>query len=293
MGFTCPSIPEAEAKLEKKMDLTKILAKYEKLEAAWNRGRFLRNLRALASVAVTVGEAADKLGLANAQELYDMLDTDKEMADTWGQARQEAFIKIRLALINEANGGNMAAIRAIEPYLRNELRDQTDYFDFSHISTKQLSQLMGKSRQTIYTYRIHQGLPINDDNTFDLHKVLPWIAQFTVAKLADKYKEEKLDPLKQVKAERLELELRKHRGQLLDREEVMAGILARHQILVGWAGHRTDELGRLCQGQKPGRIAQLIRDAIAELCRDLCQIPKELRLPNTTAKLFQKTLESL
>lgn len=293
--MTCSSIAEAETKLQKKMDLTKILEEDEKLEAAWNRGRFLRNLRALASVAATVGEAADKLGLNNAQELYNMLDTDREVADTWGQARQEAFIKIKFALIKQANEGNQAAIRAIEPFLQDELCQQTDCFDFSHITTIQLAKLTGKSRQTIYKYRTQYGMPANNDNTFDLHKILPWLEEFTERKLKDKYKQdnEKLDPLKRVKTEKLELELKKHRGELLDREEVMAGLLARHQIFLFWAERRPDELGRLCQGQKPERIAQLIKDAVSELRRDLCQVPNELRLPENTAKLFVKTLETI
>ena len=294
LGLTCSSIAEAETKLQKKMDLTKILTKYEELDAAWNRGRFLRNLRALASVAVTVSEAAEKLGLANSQELYNMLDTDREVADTWGQARQEAFIKIKFALIKQANEGNQAAIRAIEPFLQDELHQRTDYFDFSYLSTNQLAQLTGKTRQTIYKWRTQHGLPTNKDNSFDLHQVLPWLEKFIIQKITDRFKgDEKLDPLKQAKAERLEMELKKHRGELLNREEVMAGLLARYQILLFWAERRPDELGRLCQGQKPERITKLIKEAVIELRRDLCQVPEELQLSDKASKLFQKVLDNL
>lgn len=294
LGLTCSSISEAENKI-KKMDLTKILAEHEELEIAWNQGRFLRNLRALASAAMTVEEASEKLGMANPQELYNMIDTDIEVADTWKQTRQEAFIKIKFAMIKQANKGNQAAIRVIEPFLQDEMHQETDVFDFSHITTVQLAHMFGKSRQTIYKYRTQNGMPANDDDTFDLRKILPWLEDFTERKFKDKYSRDNgnLDPLKKIKAERLELELKKAHSQLLDREKVMAGLLARHQIVLFWAERRPDELGRLCHGQKPERIAELIKDSVIELRRDLCHVPEELKLPKDAEELFLKILESL
>jgi hypothetical protein len=76
---------EAEQSVPKLPDL---ITHYKEVGAAWQRGRFLRNLRNLASVAVTVDEAAKRLELADPEELHHMIENDSEVRDTWRQTRQ-------------------------------------------------------------------------------------------------------------------------------------------------------------------------------------------------------------
>ena len=292
LGLECENLTEADAAISTRKSLKEIFREYPQIRKAWDRGRFLRNLRDLARTGVSISEASKKLGFANGRALRSMIDEDVEVGDLWNQTQLDVYIDIKSALIDAAKEGKADAVRAVESFLLKE-KEQPE-FDPSHVTTLQLTELTGKARQRIHEWHTKYGLPRNTDKTFDLSIFLAWNEEFLIGKAsAEKGPAAVLDPLKQIKAERLKLELKKHRGEVLDREEVMAGLIARHQIVISWANHRAEELAWLCRGQKPERIVQLIKEAIAELRRDLCKIPEELRLPDITEKLFQKTLESL
>jgi AraC-like DNA-binding protein len=59
--------------------LSEIFKRYPQLRKAWDRGRFLRNLRNLARTGASVSEAAKKLGFANGRVLRTMIDEDEEV----------------------------------------------------------------------------------------------------------------------------------------------------------------------------------------------------------------------
>jgi hypothetical protein len=132
------------------------------------------------------------------------------------------------------------------------------------------------------------------DGTYDLAVFFEWFKQFCESKAPKANDNDRpADPLKAAKAERLAMEIKHRRNELLDRDEVMAGLLARHQVLISWITHRPGDLGRLCQGQKAERIEELIKTSLNELRNDLCRVPAELQLPIETKSLFEKTLESM
>ena len=80
---------EAEQSLPKLPDL---IAHHKEIAAAWQRGRFLRNVRNLASVPVTMDDASRRLSLNGAEELQRILETDDEAGDIWRQTRQRRAI---------------------------------------------------------------------------------------------------------------------------------------------------------------------------------------------------------
>jgi len=290
LAINCSTMAEAEQSLPK---LPNLIARHKEIAAAWQRGRFLRNLRGLASVPVTLAEAARRLNLNEADALQTILEIDHEAGDTWHQTRYDAFTKIKIALVKTAFEGNQAAIRAIENFLRIEMDHKASGPQRLRISD--IADLVGRSRHLIYNWVSRYKLPLGTDKTVELKHFLRWFETFTAGNAASKNggKSDQESRLHAMKAESIEMELKRRRHELLDRDEVMAGILARHQVLINSMRKKAPQIAQLCQGQKPERIIKIITDSLADICRELCQVPAELHLPESVAKAYRHVLEIL
>ncbi len=64
-----------------------------------------------------------------------------------------------------------------EFYVRLEADRQR--VNLRRLSVKQMLELTGVSRQTLYNWRTRYSLRRNDDKTFDLAVFLPWLVEFT------------------------------------------------------------------------------------------------------------------
>jgi len=292
LAINCSTMAEAEQSLPKLPDL---IAHHKEIAAAWQRGRFLRNVRNLASVPVTMDDASRRLSLNGAEELERILETDTEAGDTWRQTRQEAFITIKLALVKTAMKGNQAAIRAVENFLRAEMDYKVGSSGPRRLRIIDIANLTGQLRGTIHNWISRYQLPLGPDKTIELKDFIRWFEIFTAEKAADKNggKNDQASRLHAMKAEQIELELKRHRRELLPREEVMAGILHRYQILVNSVRQRAPQMAQLCLGQKPERIVEIITNSMGDICGDLCKVPAEFYLPEPAAKAYQKVLEIL
>ncbi|MCJ7675484.1 MAG: hypothetical protein MUO33_10085, partial [Sedimentisphaerales bacterium] len=71
LAFNYSTLLEAQNSLPEKsgVDLAELVQQNNKLAEAWQRGRFPRNVRNLASVPVTMDEASRRLSLNGAEEL--------------------------------------------------------------------------------------------------------------------------------------------------------------------------------------------------------------------------------
>ena len=291
LAINCSTMAEAEQSLPKLPDL---ISRHKEVAAAWQRGRFLRNLRNLASVAVTVDEAAKRLELADPDELQHMIDDDSEVRDTWHQTRQEAFIRIKVALAKTAFEGNQAAIRAVETLLRMEVPLKIP--DTHKLKLSDIAILTGRTRSTVYEWINKGRLPLDADKTIDVGSFIRWFETYISEMIIQKYAGKKTDQtsrLHAMKAEQIEIELKRQRRELLPREEVMAGILHRYQILVNSVRQRAPQMAQLCLGQKPERVVEIITNSLGDICSDLCKVPAEFYLPEPAAKAYQKVLEIL
>lgn len=299
LGLECNSITEAQVKLnpdgDKEINLVKLLAQHDQLQEAWKRGRFLRTLRGLAATGTEKAVAATRLGFENPAGLDDLFVNDLEAADIWHNSQQDAFIKMQFSLYRLAEKGNHQAIKAMKEIIKAEHVKQTNGANFHRVTHKQMLELLNINKTVLYYWRTTCGLKTNDDGTYDLAVFLVWYKQYYEGLAAGKKKEAShaSDPLKSAKAEKLEMEIQRQRGQLLNRDEVLAGLLARHQVLITWASHRPADLGRLCQGQKADRIEKLIRKSIDELRNNLCNVPAELQLPPGIEKEFIELMKKL
>lgn len=278
LGLECDNLTEADAAIKKRKSLKEIFKKHPQLRQAWERGRFLRNLRGLARMGVSVSEAAKKLGFANGRILRAMIDEDVEVGDLWDQTQLEVYIEIKSALVEAAKEGKPAAVRAVENFLLEE--KEHPGFDPSRITILQLTELTVKARQTIHEWYTKFGLPRNADKTFDLGIFLAWYEEFLLKKTSGgKESVAVLDPLKTVKAEKLKVELASHRNELLDRSEVIIGQVAWVQNIVSFCKRGVEELSRLCSSQPREKIADIVRGFFRDLHTEAAKVPKELRLP--------------
>jgi hypothetical protein len=288
LGFTCDDLAAADAELKGAYNLAKYFVHHPRIAKAFERGQFLRNLKGLAAVVMTVSEAAHKLGLGSGEELRQILDSDPESADIWSQTRLDTILAAREALLAAAKEGNQTAIRAVENYLREEKQAATAglSMDLMHLSQKQLYELVGTTKVTLLEWEKKHGLPRNSDKTYDLRVFLDWYGKFCQRKGAVKI--EPADKLRDLKAAKMQVELAERKGQLLPREDVVAGLVARVQAMVSAFSYKRRELASMCHGQTVEGIEDILGRFFEELQRKQLELPEVLELPEAAeAKLLE------
>ena len=292
LGLECEHRTEADAAVSTRRSLAELFRKYPQLREAWDRGRFLRNLRELARTGVSISKAAKKLKLASGQVLRTMIDEDEEVGDLWNQTQLEIYIEIKSAIIEAAKDGKADAVRAVESFLLDE-RERPE-FDPSRITKLQLVEITGKTPQTINNWLNKLGLPRNADKTFDMGMVWAWFEDFLLKKAAaGKEPAVILDPLKAMKAEKLRIELARHRNEVLDRNEVMISLVAWAQHIVSFCDRGNVELSRLCVGQPREKIVEIHKRFFQDLHAETARVPKELHLPDEKEKELVTFMNSL
>lgn len=296
LGLECENMTQADSRKDHitrdTKSLSEILDKHPKLKAAWCRGRFLRNLRDLARTGASITQAANKLKLANTRILMTMIEEDIEVGDLWDQTRLEVYIDIKTAIIESAKEGKADAVRSVEKFLLEE-QTQPD-FDASHMTTLQLTELIGKTRNTIHEWVTKYGLPRNTDKTFDLSIFFSWFEDYLLKRISLGEKSvAMLDPLRQIRAEKLKVELASHKNELVDRNEVVIQQVAWVQNLISICERNVEELSRLCCNQPQEKIKEIHRVFFRELHAAAVNIPNELHLPAAQEKKLKKILKEL
>lgn len=293
LGFEHTDLAAADAVAGLKRNLAKLLGspRHPRLKAAFQRGQFLRNLRGLAGVVATVSEAAGKLGLANGEALREILDTDAEAADIWGQTRLDTILDARAALLAAAKDGNTTAIRTVENYLREEKQASGGGADLDHLTQKDICELLAVTRVTLADWQKGHRMPRNADRSYNLSAVIGWYADFLKSKASGPAPP--ADTLRDMKAEKMRLEVRRQKGELLDRVEVVGGFVARWQMLVGAFTYKRRELAMMLHGQTADGIEQILGRFFEDRQAELLEVPEFLRLPATAEKKLAECYELL
>lgn len=175
LGIECENVIEADAILKKRRPLQDILQSHPRLQRAWDRGQFLRNLRDLARKDLSISKAAKKLGIASGRVLQAMLDDDLEVEDIWKQAKFQVYIDRKLAIIEAAKKGDPEALRSIGFLLKKK---EYSEFDPIRVTITQLSKLTRRTIGTIREWHTKFGLPRNADGTFDVKTFFKWFEKF-------------------------------------------------------------------------------------------------------------------
>jgi len=292
LGLECENLTEADAAIKIRISLAEIFKKHPRLREAWDRGRFLRNLRDLAKNGASVPEAAKRLGFASARGLQAMLDEDVEVADLWDQTQLGIMLEIKQAIIEAAREGKPDAVRAVESFLQDEKTKGGT--DLSRISILQITEITGRTRATIHNWFTKYGLPRNADKTFDISIFLAWFEEFLLKGFEKAEGPEiHLDPLKAMKAEKLRVELARHRNEVLDRNEVMISLVAWAQHIISFCERGNVELSRLCVGQPREKIIEIHKRFFQDLHASTARVPKELHLPADKEKELVDFMNSL
>jgi hypothetical protein len=272
------TMADAERELGIGTSLSATLDEFGHLAEAWKRGRLLRSIRGLASAAATVQEAAQSLDMSE-ESLRDLLERDREVRDIWNQARISTAIAVKAGLVSAARDGKAAAVANVMAVLRREIAQPR--VDYLRLPVNQAEIAIGVTRQTLHDWRVNRGAPCNSDGSINLPALWSWHEGYVAARagLPSARASGQLDPLKLAKAQRLQQDLARDRGELLDRSTVVAGLVARHQLLVA-ATQRADlEWSGMLANQPPERISELLRAFFSELRRHLAECPDWLRLP--------------
>lgn len=296
LALNYPDMTAAEAAAAEMFGFDEPLAEYLKknkdLAAAWERGRFLRHLKELASTAVTISEAENTLELQPGQ-LKKMIETDPEIAELWNGERLAVIVALKKAMVEKAKEGKLNAIKQIEYLLRNEIAGR-EQIDFKRVTITQLCELTGRTRQSVHDWYTKHGLNRNSDKTFDLYDFIPWYANFIITKKADapgRPAAGRIDPLRDVRAQNLQLDLEHKRGQLLDRQQVIAGLLARSQTLINSLDRKAEDLAALCNNRPMVKIIEILDNFFDDVRRQQCTVPEFLNLPEKAKEKYEELME--
>lgn len=291
LGLECENLAEADAEIRTRRSLSEIFKKHPELRQAWDRGRFLRNIRDLARTGASVSQGADQLKISE-QVFQRLLDNDKEIADTWGQEQLKLYVQTKRQVFDLAADGVPWAVKFVDNLLRENAnaRLKTEI----SVKTNQLAELLGKTSRTVYNWYTKFGLPRNEDKTFDLKTFLFWYEGFLIKKASGgDISISPLDPLKAIKAERIKVELAKHRKELVNRNEIIVGQIAWFHHIIGCFERGIEELTRLCYGQPREKIKEIFKNFFLRLHIESCKIPKEFRLSMKQERELFEFLQSL
>lgn len=292
LAMDTKSMAEADEQIDLAIPLVDLLKKFPRLKQAWERGRFLRSLRGLAASAASIAEAGHAMNMAE-ERMREILDTDAEARDVWNQARITTTIAVKAGMVRAAQEGKTAAVNSVLASLRREIAKPR--IDFSRLTVSQTEVATGYSRQTLHAWAKDRDAPRNADGTFDLPSLWGWFEKHVSRRTAAPSQKNAFvnDPLKRAKAEKLSRELDMQKGQLLVRDEVVAGLVARHQVLVTAMARRPAELAIVLQGQTQARIVETLDQFFTDLRRRMLDVPESLRLSPRAKKMFLDLLETM
>lgn len=282
LAFEYETIADADQQATTRQPLADVLARHDKLMDAWKRGELLRRLRASASVVDTIHEAARDLGFERGQDLRDWLDGDTEARDLWDQTRFVTRKRVRAALITAAEEGNQRAISVVEAYLADD--SAAEKVDFFRLTTQQMCELTGKTRQTLHEWVTKHGLARNGDKTFNLKVFIGWYDEFLSRKQGVGGRISPLDPLKAAKAEEKQIQVALLRHQVLDRQEMVVGLCARYQAIIDWFSRTVEEITRMVYGQSHEETRALIIKWFNEGRHQWEAVPEQLQLTDSQAE---------
>jgi hypothetical protein len=285
LGYEFEDIATADAAAGIRPNLSKYLNRHPHLRLAFDRGRFLRVLVKTAPNCL-IYEAAQRLKdlgfkqFQSARDLRDYLDKDKEANELWESARVNGAIENRESLRRTANEGNVKAIELLEKWSvdRQKETGEAGGQNFQRISTNQMAELFGVSRQTILEWNKDKGMPRNTDDSYNLHSAILWFEDY-IKKLAVRGHDAvgPLNPFQAVKTERERLKLEQDRGDLLERAAVISFQVTMIQNVVNAFNAITDLANRVF-GQPREQIVGHLEDFRDEVLAKLQHVPAELKL---------------
>ncbi|HUW61908.1 MAG TPA: hypothetical protein VMZ06_12985 [Candidatus Bathyarchaeia archaeon] len=300
LGYEYKDLAEADAASGIRPNLSKYFSRHPRLRKAYDRGRLLRYLVELAPKALIYDSARrmKDLGFSqfeSAQNLRDFLDGDAEARELWETARVNAWIKNRESLEKKAGEGDVAAIKLMERWAQDRQREtgEPGAANFSRVGVNQTAELLHVTRETIHEWRTEKGLPVNIDGTFDLYRAIPWWGDFKLKQaVRGRDAVSPLNPFQAVKTERERLQLEKDRGELIEREAVIAFQVVMMQNVVN-AFHGAADLANRVFGQPREEIVARLEEFGDEVMAKFQHVPAELKLSDRALTKLTELYEAI
>jgi len=180
-AIACETIGQAAQRLEVD-DLPGLLVGRKTLQAAWDRGRFLRQLQELAEGPICQKVVAERLGF-DERGFNGMLVGDPEAADIWRQGRHRFFLKAKTAIMAGAEQGKPHCLHTIEAIIRQEsgASKAADPVDFARLTPSQMQTATGIHRQQILRWKAY-GLSGNVDGTYSMAAFCTFLRKSSVGR---------------------------------------------------------------------------------------------------------------
>ncbi len=248
----------ARAELELGVEgLGTILARNPAAAEAWDRGRMLFNVKALAVAGTPADEIAEHIGLT-AAKFGKQLAKDAELADVLNQGRMQHVRTIRAGLMKSAVKGNQ---RAIETILRVVQKDAASTaLDPHRLRVNQAVEFVGVSRVTLAKWA-RQGAPKNADGTVDLPRLIAWriVHEGEVLGVRSGRGSGSEEDLRQERIRKLRLENDTTSGRMVLLDDVVASQVAIGRALVELLDTQERAFPSVLAGKDPRDVKRLVK----------------------------------
>jgi hypothetical protein len=290
-AFECPDRAAAAQRIGVK-DIDVVLSRSEKLNAAWERGRLLRQVRDVAANSPLIPEAADRELQWPKGTLVKLLTKDRIVREIWREARHEALMKVQRSIFARAQDGDPNAVKAYERLM--EHREPSAAADFRRLTQTQLTEATGYPRQTLLRWEEANGLPRNADRTYSMPNFLAWLLKWERDKLTGGSESAGLNPLQAEKARRERRENDEAEGRLVPLAIHVEELKRRAHCLAGLLNaFRAKDWAQAFAGKTEAEREQEILAAFAAVRDAYKSMSPDIPLPDEPRAKIEEALAML
>jgi hypothetical protein len=247
-------------------------------------------------------------------ELASMLEADDEAREVFNNARIKTIVAVHMAQVEpllEGKGTPTGAARMMALLKREVARKGVN---FDQVSTEQLEEIFGVSRQTLHDWKKNRGMPCNMDGSFSLRACLQqtwrenddgtrsrvpcWFESMLIEKFENqpgKFLAQPADDLRSLDAERKRLQIGEMRKSLLPAAEALVLKLWTAYKVTAWIAANEEKMALGLAGLEPSKM----RDELGPYLQTLRQAAMDRPdnywelLPEPVALKFEEVLRLL
>jgi hypothetical protein len=293
-GFECESI-EAAAERLGVADIESLLTGKPKLAVAWERGRFLRQVRAIATETLVVADEVDRF-LVPALErgrFAELLKCDKTLHDVWTSGRALAATGPQRGLKRLADAGDARAMSIYERLLvdRSEAGAGRQ-IEWDNLTPTQLEQATGIKRNQWRRWEEKHGCPRRANRRYSLPAVIEWLREHEAT--GGIRLEHGLNPLQAEKVRRERMANDENEGRLMETDLHVEEICRRARCLAALlSAERAQEWSLAFAGKTEAQLREIILPAFEKVVDEYEKIPDDVTLPAAARAKFEEGFQLL
>jgi hypothetical protein len=274
-------------------DLQSLLDGKPKLAAAFARGRFLRQVREIATETLIVDEEVDRFVVPALERgrFVEMLKRDRVVQDIWASGRALAATGPQRGLKRLADAGDARAISIYERLL-TQGPAHVESVDWEDLTPTQLDRATGIKRAQWLRWEKQAGCPRKGNRRYSLRAAIEWLREHEATggvKL-----EHGLNPMQAEKFRRYKLENDEAEERLMPCAEVarlLAQRAARLMTLLSEA--RANEWAQAHEGKTAEQLKPLYLEAFRSARLTWKEVPDDVPLPERARALLGEVLALL